>query len=93
MNNSDYYLSFILGDKNLLSSEIYNNFQINGTSHLLALSGMHLNILLLAINVFFKNIKESIKIIITSIILIIYLFLTGISASLERAVIFYILKI
>ena len=92
MNNSDYYLSFILGDKNLLSSEIYNNFQINGTSHLLALSGMHLNILLLAINVFFKNIKESIKIIITSIILIIYLFLTGISASLERAVIFYILK-
>ena len=92
MNNSDYYLSFILGDKNILSSEIYNNFQINGTSHLLALSGMHLNILLLAINVFFKNIKESIKIIITSIILIIYLFLTGISASLERAVIFYILK-
>ena len=73
MNNSDYYLSFILGDKNLLSSEIYNNFQINGTSHLLALSGMHLNILLLAINVFFKNIKESIKIIITSIILIIYI--------------------
>ena len=92
MNNNDYYLSFILGDKSLLSSEIYNNFQINGTSHLLALSGMHLNILLLAINVFFKNIKESIKIIITSIILIIYLFLTGISASLERAVIFYILK-
>lgn len=92
MNNRDYYLSFILGDKNLLSSEIYNNFQINGISHLLALSGMHLNILLLAINVFFKNIKESIKIIITSIILIIYLFLTGISASLERAVIFYILK-
>lgn len=92
MNNSDYYLSFILGDKSLLSSEIYNNFQINGTSHLLALSGMHLNILLLAINIFLKNIKDSIKTIITSIILIIFLLLTGISASLERAVIFYILK-
>lgn len=92
MNNNDYYLSFILGDKSLLSSEIYNIFQINGTSHLLALSGMHLNILLLAINIFLKNIKDSIKIIITSIILIIFLLLTGISASLERAVIFYILK-
>ena len=92
MNNNDYYLSFILGDKSLLSSEIYNNFQINGTSHLLALSGMHLNILLLAINIFLKNIKESIKITITSIILIIFLLLTGITASLERAVIFYILK-
>lgn len=92
MNNNDYYLSFILGDKSLLSSEIYNNFQLNGTSHLLALSGMHLNILLLAINIFLKNIKDSIKIIITSIILIIFLLLTGITASLERAVIFYILK-
>ena len=92
MNNNDYYLSFILGDKSLLSSEIYNNFQINGTSHLLALSGMHLNILLLAINIFLKNIKESIRIITTGFILIIFLLLTGITASLERAVIFYILK-
>ena len=92
MNNSDYYLSFILGDKSLLSSEIYNNFQINGTSHLLALSGMHLNILLLAINIFLKNIKESVRIITTGFILIIFLLLTGITASLERAVIFYILK-
>lgn len=92
MNNSDYYLSFILGDKSLLSSEIYNNFQINGTSHLLALSGMHLNVLLLAINIFLKNIKESIRIITTGFILIIFLLLTGITASLERAVIFYILK-
>lgn len=92
MNNNDYYLSFILGDKSLLSSEIYNNFQINGTSHLLALSGMHLNILLLAINIFLKNIKESVRIITTGFILIIFLLLTGITASLERAVIFYILK-
>lgn len=92
MNNNDYYLSLILGDKSLLSSEIYNNFQINGTSHLLALSGMHLNVLLLAINIFLKNIKESIRIITTGFILIIFLLLTGITASLERAVIFYILK-
>ena len=46
LDNSDYYLAFILGDKTLLSSEIYNSFQSNGISHLLALSGMHINILL-----------------------------------------------
>ena len=55
LDNSDYYLAFILGDKTLLSSEIYNSFQSNGISHLLALSGMHINILLLIINMFLKN--------------------------------------
>lgn len=92
LNNSDYYLAFILGDKTLLSSEIYNSFQSNGISHLLALSGMHINILLLIINMFLKKFKENKRIIITSIILIIFLILTGLTASLQRATIFYILK-
>lgn len=92
LDNSDYYLAFILGDKTLLSSEIYNSFQSNGISHLLALSGMHINILLLIINMFLKKFKESKRIIITSIILIIFLILTGLTASLQRATIFYILK-
>lgn len=92
MNNSDFYLAFIIGDKSLLSSEVYEAFQINGVSHLLALSGMHINILLAIINIFFKKIKDIYRIIITSIILIIFLFLTGATASLERATIFYILK-
>ena len=92
LDNSDYYLAFILGDKTLLSSEVYDSFQSNGISHLLALSGMHINILLLIINMFLKKIKENKRIIITSIILIIFLILTGLTASLQRATIFYILK-
>ena len=92
LDNSDYYLAFILGDKTLLSSEIYNSFQSNGISHLLALSGMHINILLLIINMFLKKFKENKKIIITSFILIVFLILTGLTASLQRATIFYILK-
>lgn len=47
--NSDYYLAFILGDKALLSSDIYNAYQKNGISHLLAISGMHINMLVLQI--------------------------------------------
>lgn len=92
LDNSDYYLAFILGDKTLLSSEIYNSFQSNGISHLLALSGMHINILLLIINMFLKKFKENKRIIITSVILVIFLILTGLTASLQRATIFYILK-
>ena len=44
--NSDYLKIFILGDKSLISSDDYNEFQINGVSHLLAISGMHIGILL-----------------------------------------------
>lgn len=91
-NNSDYYLAFILGDKFLLSSDNYNLFQSNGISHLLALSGMHINIILLIINKLLKFLKENKRIIISSITLILFLLLTGIQASLERATIFYILK-
>lgn len=92
LDNSDFYLAFILGDKTLLSSDIYENFQINGVSHLLALSGMHINILLVIINIFQKKSKEINRIILTSIVLILYLFLTGVTSSLLRATLFYILK-
>lgn len=92
LDNSGFYLAFILGDKTLLSSDIYENFQINGVSHLLALSGMHINILLVIINIFQKKSKEINRIILTSIVLILYLFLTGVTSSLLRATLFYILK-
>ena len=84
LNNKDYYLTFILGNKSLLDNENYNNFLDNGISHLLAISGMHISILLLLCK---KNKPTSI------ILLILFLFLTGFSSSVYRVVIFYILKL
>lgn len=83
LKNKDYYLTFILGNKSLLDNENYNNFLDNGISHLLAISGMHISILLL---LFKKNKPTSI------IVLLLFLFLTGFSSSVYRVVIFYILK-
>ncbi len=61
MKNSDYYLAFILGDKALLSSDIYNAYQKkNGISHLLAISGMHINMLVLLISKIIKSEKKRI---------------------------------
>ena len=91
-DNNGFYLAFILGDKTLLSSDFYENFQINGVSHLLALSGRHINILLVIINIFLKKSKEINRIILTCTILTLYLFLTGVTSSLLRATLFYILK-
>ena len=88
--NNDYYLAFILGDKALLSSEIFDAYQKNGISHLLAISGMHINMLVLAISMFIKNEKK--EFVVTSSFLLIYLFLTGITASIMRAILFYCFK-
>lgn len=88
--NSDYYLAFILGDKALLSSDIYNAYQKNGISHLLAISGMHINMLVLLISKIIKSEKK--EFVVTSSFLLLYLFLTGITASIMRAILFYILK-
>ena len=88
--NSDYYLAFIIGDKSLLSSDIFNTYQKNGISHLLAISGMHINMLILVISSLIKNKKK--ELFVTSSFLLFYLFLTGITASILRAILFYILK-
>lgn len=88
--NSDYYLAFIIGDKSLLSSDILNTYQKNGISHLLAISGMHINMLILVISSLIKNKKK--ELFVTSSFLLFYLFLTGMTASILRAILFYILK-
>lgn len=90
MDNSDYLLAFILGDKTLLSSDIFNSYQNNGISHLLAISGMHINMLVLMISYVIKNKRK--EFITTSLFLMLYLFLTGLSASILRAILFYMLK-
>lgn len=38
-------LAMLFGDKSALSQEIYENFQKNGTAHILAVSGLHIGIL------------------------------------------------
>lgn len=81
--NKDYYLTFILGNKSLLDNKTYNNYLTNGVSHMLAISGMHVSILLLL----FKKNK-----ILKPIVLLLFLFLTGFTSSVYRVVIFNILK-
>ncbi len=88
--NNDYYLAFILGDKSLLASDIFNAYQKNGISHLLAISGMHINMLVLVISFLIKDKKK--EFFIVASFLLFYLFLTGLSASIMRAILFYILK-
>ena len=93
MPNSDYLQALILGNKNGLSQDIINNYQKNGISHLLAISGMHLNTYLLIVGLILGNFKKNIRYLVTFFFLVFLLFLTNFSASILRAVLFLILNI
>lgn len=91
--NNPYIKTFILGDTSSLNSRILNNYRNIGISHLFALSGMHISLFSSILLKLLKKIKvkEKKRYFLVSIILMIYLFLTGISPSILRAIIFFIL--
>ena len=90
--NNKYLYTFILGDKFYLSQEIKNTYQENGISHLFAISGMHITLLSNIIIKILSNlrVKENKRYLITTIILIFYLLIVGISPSILRGVLFFI---
>lgn len=91
LNKNKYLYTFILGDKSLLEKEVLLSYQNNGISHLFAISGMHIGLFSFIILKIFSGVKDdNKKYLITSLILILYLFLIGISPSVLRGVLFFI---
>ena len=90
-NKNKYLYTFILGDKSYIDSNVIRSYQENGISHLFAISGMHISLLASIINKLLKRFNEYNRFKITSIILMIYLLLVGLSSSILRGVLFYIL--
>lgn len=85
-----YLNLFILGNKNYLDSEMYQTYQSNGISHLFAISGMHLGVLILGLNYFLKRVRY--RNVYISITLWIYAFLVSFSSSVVRATLFISIK-
>ena len=90
--NSEYLLVLVLGDKALISSDEYNTYQNNGTSHLLAVSGSHITVILLVLSFFLKKSKEVPKLIIISLILLFFAFVTNNAPAVNRAIYFFIIN-
>ena len=69
--------AFILGDRSGLSKEVYSVFKYTGTVHILAISGLHIGIIIFLLLV----LRES------GLFLLFYSFVTGLRPSVIRAVI------
>jgi len=88
--DNPYLNTFILGDNSKLDDNILNSYQVNGVSHLFAVSGMHIGLIVLVLEFILHKFKIKNKLIVISFILF-YIFLTNYSKSIIRAGLLYIL--
>ncbi len=81
--------SILLGERNLLDGNLRDDFSNVGLSHLLAISGLHLSILVMLISWLLHNLgltKEK-TIVFVGLFLVLYMLITGASPSVVRATI------
>lgn len=86
---SDFLIAFLLGDRKGLPEEIYPAFQYTGTVHIIAISGLNIGIIIFILLVVLKIIgfRRNLRFVITMIFLLLYSLITGMQASVVRAVI------
>jgi len=90
--SKDYVKTFILADKSEFDQDFKNNINMLGVSHLFAVSGLHVGLLVIIVEKLFKKMKftsNKIEMVIT-FLLILYLISTGFAPSITRASLMFI---
>ena len=83
---SSVFIGLVLGDTSEISEETIEDFRNSNMSHILAVSGMHMSyLILLSIQLFGKILGKKQAYIVSIILIIFYMFLTGFSASIIRS--------
>ncbi|MEG2193271.1 MAG: ComEC/Rec2 family competence protein [Terrisporobacter sp.] len=90
-SNSDFINSLILGQKENLNKEEKEMFSRTGTSHVIAISGLHTGILCTMIAIIIRGINRIYKLVILTIIMILYSILVGFSPSVIRSIVFVVI--
>jgi len=90
---NEFLKAMLLADRSGISHEIISIFKYTGTIHILAISGLHIGIIVFMLLVFLKvlRIKQKARFIIAVIFLIAYCCMTGFRPSVVRAVIMAIM--
>ena len=89
-NNSDFINSIVLGEKSNLKDEEKEMFSKTGTSHVIAVSGLHTGILCTMIALIVREINRLYKLIILIIIMILYSMMIGFTPSVIRSIAFVV---
>ena len=86
-------IGLLTGDTSLISNETVRDFRRSGLSHVLAVSGLHLAVILGAFELLLKKlyIKKSARCVLFSFIALFVIFLSGFSASAIRSVLMLLL--
>ena len=81
--------ALFLGDRSYLSDDTALAFQRGGVSHLLALSGLHISIMFLMLDILLKLLpfNKNSRTVLVFLGIVLYLFITGCSPSTLRAVV------
>ena len=87
---SDFINSIILGKKEYLSEEEKDIFTRTGTSHIIAISGLHTGLLCGMIAFIMGGINRHYKLVILSMLMILYSLMVGSSPSIVRSIFFMI---
>ena len=88
-------MAMLLGERTFISEDLQQSYTKAGVIHVLAVSGLHIGIVVLLLHfllkplAFFKNGKE-VNLGITILFLIFFAFLAGLSASVVRSVVMYV---
>ena len=92
--NNEYLYAFILGKTNYINEEVYNNYKINGITHLFSLSALHVSVFSSILYFFLKRLKlnKIISLFIVTTFLIFFSFISSFPPSMLRATIFFLLR-
>ncbi|WP_455538628.1 ComEC/Rec2 family competence protein [Terrisporobacter sp.] len=90
-DKSDLINSLLLGQKEYLTKQEKEMFSKTGTSHVIAISGLHTGVLCTMIAMIIKGINKFYKLLILTIIMILYSIMVGISPSISRSIVFVVI--
>lgn len=87
MKHPDVAYAMLFGDTSVLHEDLKDSFRATGIAHLLAVSGLHVSIIILLFGFVLKKLKVGVKLnlIISAVFLLFYCYLCNFSVSVIRA--------
>lgn len=91
LENRQYLKAFILGDTSEINDKVKKSYQVNGISHLFAVSGMHISLITGILYFILKKINKKITDVIVISFLFFFAFLVNFSPSVMRSILLMIM--